>query len=85
MGFRSRLHPVLVALLGVGLGGQIQWPERHLDFAEFFAGDQAISSCVRAFGMRVMSIDARYGESYDLLTPHGFLASVRVVCSVKPG
>ena len=56
-----------------------------LDFLEFFAGDQAITYGLRAYGFQGRPFDMRYRKFMDLLKPQGFAWALGLGLKVRKG
>lgn len=73
---------MLLALGFFGPGNKIE-VDRH--FAEFFAGDHAITNGLRLMGYSGKEFDVRIDSRHDILTPVGFLTAVAAILSICLG
>ena len=71
-------------MLAFGLVGP-NAPVAKYEFADFFAGDAAISTGMRLLGFNGCTFDLRTDLNHNLMVPVGFLAALVTCMSIKRG
>ena len=83
----GRLRRLLPFLIGLHLITPqlevIHLPDK--DFAEFFAGDQAVTDGLRLLGFKGDPVDVRINSFHNLLTPTGFFIALTIIMRVRKG